>query len=44
MSWSDHVISWLNTVLFTVGDDHVTRAERLGFVTGGAGVALTAGW
>ncbi|HEY2791576.1 MAG TPA: nicotinamide riboside transporter PnuC [Micromonosporaceae bacterium] len=35
------MIAALNTVLFTLGDDHVTWAELLGFVTGGACVVLT---
>jgi nicotinamide mononucleotide transporter len=41
MNWFEHVIAALNTPLFTVGDDHVTWAELLGFLTGGACVALT---
>lgn len=35
------VLDALNQVLFTIGDDHVTWAELLGFVTGGACVWLT---
>ena len=32
---------WLNTVLFTMGNDQVSIAELLGFITGAAGVWLT---
>jgi len=35
------VLDTLNHVLFTMGDDHVTWAELLGFATGGACVWLT---
>lgn len=35
------LVAPLNTVLFTVGNDHVTWAELLGFLTGGACVWLT---
>jgi nicotinamide mononucleotide transporter len=35
------LVAPLNHVLFTVGRDHVTSAELLGFVTGAAGVGLT---
>ena len=35
------LVAPLNTVLFTLGNDHVTWAELLGFVTGGACVWLT---
>jgi nicotinamide mononucleotide transporter len=41
MSWLSHQIAMLNTVLFTMGDDQVTWAELLGFLTGGACVVLT---
>jgi nicotinamide mononucleotide transporter len=41
VTWFDSALAALNAVLFTVGDDHVTWAELLGFVTGGACVALT---
>ncbi|GAA1657683.1 nicotinamide riboside transporter PnuC [Fodinicola feengrottensis] len=35
------MIDWLNHVLFVLGDDQVSVAELLGFVTGGACVVLT---
>jgi nicotinamide mononucleotide transporter len=35
------LVAPLNHVLFTVGQDHVTSAELLGFVTGAVGVWLT---
>jgi nicotinamide mononucleotide transporter len=35
------IVAPLNHVLFTIGQDHVTAAELLGFVTGAAGVWLT---
>lgn len=41
MGWIGHVLAALDTVLFTLGADQVTWAELLGFVTGGACVALT---
>jgi nicotinamide mononucleotide transporter len=37
----DHLLAPLNTALFTLGNDHVTAAELLGFVTGAASVWLT---
>ena len=36
-----HLLAPLNVVMFTLGNDHVTVAELLGFVTGAAGVWLT---
>ncbi len=36
-----HLVAPLNAVLFTLGNDHVTLAELLGFVTGAASVLLT---
>jgi nicotinamide mononucleotide transporter len=36
-----HLVAPLNVVLFTLGNDHVTVAELLGFVTGAASVWLT---
>ena len=36
-----HLLAPLNTVLFTLGNDQVSVAELLGFVTGAAGVWLT---
>jgi nicotinamide mononucleotide transporter len=41
MNWFHDAIAALNTVLFTLGDDQVTWAELLGFLTGGACVVLT---
>jgi nicotinamide mononucleotide transporter len=41
MTWWQHVLAALDTVLFTMGEDQVTWAELLGFVTGGACVVLT---
>jgi nicotinamide mononucleotide transporter len=35
------MIDWLNQVLFVLGDDQVSVAELLGFLTGGACVVLT---
>ncbi len=35
------LVAPLNHVLFTMGQDHVTSAELLGFVTGAVGVGLT---
>ena len=39
--WLGVVVSPLNHVLFVIGADHVTWAELLGFITGGACVWLT---
>src|SRR3984957_2986817 len=36
-----HMLAPLNLALFTLGNDHVTVAELLGFVTGAASVWLT---
>jgi nicotinamide mononucleotide transporter len=36
-----HLLAPLNLALFTLGNDHVTVAELLGFVTGALGVWLT---
>ena len=36
-----HLLAPLNVALFTLGNDHVTVAELLGFVTGALGVWLT---
>jgi nicotinamide mononucleotide transporter len=36
-----HLLAPLNSALFTLGNDHVTVAELLGFVTGAASVWLT---
>lgn len=36
-----HILAPLNVVLFTLGNDHVSVAELLGFVTGAASVWLT---
>jgi nicotinamide mononucleotide transporter len=36
-----HLLAPLNVALFTLGNDHVSVAELLGFVTGAAGVWLT---
>src|SRR5215475_4322706 len=36
-----HLLAPLNVALFTLGDDHVSVAELLGFVTGAASVWLT---
>jgi len=36
-----HLVAPLNVVLFTLGNDHVTVAELLGFATGAASVWLT---
>jgi nicotinamide mononucleotide transporter len=41
MDWFRQGIAALDTVLFTMGDDQVTWAELLGFVTGIACVVLT---
>lgn len=41
MTWLAHVLAPLNAVLFTLGNDHVSVAELLGFVTGAASVWLT---
>src|SRR5260370_10324177 len=37
-----HLLAPLNLALFTLGNDHVTVAELMGFVTGALGVWLTA--
>src|SRR5215470_339155 len=36
-----HLLAPLNVALFTLGNDHVSVAELLGFVTGAASVWLT---
>jgi hypothetical protein len=36
-----HLLAPLNMVMFTLGNDHVSAAELLGFVTGAASVWLT---
>lgn len=41
MSWLSIITDPLNQVLFTIGNDNVTWAELLGFLTGGACVWLT---
>lgn len=41
MTWLSQLVAPLNVVLFTLGSDHVSVAELLGFVTGAAGVWLT---
>jgi nicotinamide mononucleotide transporter len=41
LQWMAHLIAPLNTVVFVLGNDHVSWAEILGFLTGGAGVWLT---
>jgi nicotinamide mononucleotide transporter len=41
MTGPAHILAPLNMVLFTLGSDHVTVAELLGFVTGAASVWLT---
>jgi nicotinamide mononucleotide transporter len=41
IDWLSGLIAPLNQVLFTLGSDHVTWAELLGFLTGGACVWLT---
>jgi len=39
MPWLAHFLSPLNAVLFNLGNDHVSVAELLGFVTGAACVS-----
>ena len=41
ITWLNSMTAPLNHVLFTIGNDAVTWAELLGFLTGGACVALT---
>lgn len=41
LDWLAALVAPLNTVLFTLGDDAVSWAELLGFITGAACVALT---
>jgi nicotinamide mononucleotide transporter len=41
MSWLEHLVAPLNVVVFVLGNDHVSWAEILGFVTGVACVWLT---
>lgn len=41
IDWLSNLIAPLNTVLFTLGNDAVSWAELLGFLTGGACVWLT---
>jgi nicotinamide mononucleotide transporter len=41
LGWLEHLVAPLNTVVFILGNDHVSWAEILGFVTGAAGVWLT---
>jgi nicotinamide mononucleotide transporter len=41
VSWLSHLVGPLNTVIFILGNDHVSWAELLGFVTGAACVWLT---
>jgi nicotinamide mononucleotide transporter len=41
LSWLEQLVAPLNTVVFVLGNDHVSWAEILGFVTGAAGVWLT---
>jgi nicotinamide mononucleotide transporter len=41
MDWLARLVDPLNAVLFTLGGDHVSVAELLGFLTGGLCVALT---
>src|SRR5580658_7882814 len=41
VTWLSHVVAPLNRVIFILGNDHVTWAELLGFVTGAAAVWLT---
>jgi nicotinamide mononucleotide transporter len=40
-AWLAQLVAPLNAVLFHVGNDNVSWAELLGFLTGGASVALT---
>jgi nicotinamide mononucleotide transporter len=41
LSWLEQLVAPLNTVVFVMGNDHVSWAEILGFVTGAACVWLT---
>ena len=41
LSWLAHLVAPLNHVVFVLGNDHVSWAEILGFVTGAASVWLT---
>ncbi|HET9061224.1 MAG TPA: nicotinamide riboside transporter PnuC, partial [Acidimicrobiales bacterium] len=41
LNWLAHLVSPLNRVEFVLGNDHVSWAEILGFLTGAAGVWLT---
>ena len=41
LTWLAEVVAPLNHVVFVLGNDQVTRAEILGFVTGAACVWLT---
>src|SRR5580704_11026403 len=41
LDWLEHLVAPLNTVVFILGNDHVSWAEILGFVTGATGVWLT---
>lgn len=41
LNWLAHLVAPLNRVVFVMGNDHVSWAEILGFVTGVAGVWLT---
>ena len=41
LNWLEQLIAPLNTVVFVMGNDHVSWAEILGFVTGAAAVWLT---
>jgi nicotinamide mononucleotide transporter len=41
LNWLEQLVAPLNTVVFVLGNDHVSWAEILGFVTGAACVWLT---
>ena len=41
LNWLAHLVSPLNAIVFILGNDHVSWAEILGFVTGAASVWLT---
>ena len=41
LNWLGQLVSPLNMVVFVLGNDHVSWAEILGFVTGAASVWLT---
>lgn len=41
LTWLAHLVAPLNRVVFVLGNDHVSWAEMLGFVTGAASVWLT---